>query len=103
MTTAVGQTTPNSDVAPSWFTELGAKVKQGKTTLMLSLVSAVLDGNLFLGQPTRKTAVVYLTEQPRTSFTAEKSSENGGDLGVQTLTLAIGHGWAPFCSRRWLN
>jgi hypothetical protein len=55
-------------VAKGVLTELGAKIKTGKTTLILLLVRAVLDGLSFLGQPTFKTRVVYLTEQPSVSF-----------------------------------
>jgi DnaB-like helicase N terminal domain/AAA domain len=55
-------------VAKGSITELGAKVKAGKTTLVLEMVRAVLDGERFLDLPTVKTAIVYLTEQPSTSF-----------------------------------
>jgi predicted ATP-dependent serine protease len=50
------------------MTELGAKVKAGKTTLIMKLVRAVADGVDFLGKPTLKTPTVYLTEQPIVSF-----------------------------------
>jgi hypothetical protein len=50
------------------ITELGAKVKAGKTTLVAAMVRAVLEGVTFLGQPTMRTPVVYLTEQPAVSF-----------------------------------
>ena len=58
----------NGFVATGGITELGAKVKMGKTTLAMALVRAVLDGLTFLGGPTSKTPVVYLTEQPPVSF-----------------------------------
>jgi len=46
------------------ITEVDGKIKSsGKTTLVTHLVAAVLDGQPFLGQPTMKTNVVYLTEQ----------------------------------------
>ncbi len=46
------------------ITEVDGKVKaSGKTTLVMHLVAAILDGRPFLGQPTMKTNVVYLTEQ----------------------------------------
>lgn len=51
-------------------TELDARIKVGKTTLTLALCRAVLDGLPFLGLPTAKSRVVYLTEQPRSSFNA---------------------------------
>jgi len=50
------------------ITELGAKVKAGKTTLIMKLVRAAADGLDFLGKPTLKTPTVYLTEQPAVSF-----------------------------------
>lgn len=55
-------------VAKGSITELGAKVKTGKTTLIMAMVEAVVDGLTFLGQPTFRTPVVYLTEQPPVSF-----------------------------------
>jgi hypothetical protein len=46
------------------ITEIDGKIKRsGKTTLATYLVAAILDGRPFLGQPTMKTNVVYLTEQ----------------------------------------
>jgi hypothetical protein len=61
------------------ITELGAKVKAGKTTLIMSLVRAVVDGLEFLGQPTSRTPTVYLTEQPMVSF--RQAMERAGLLG----------------------
>ena len=55
-------------VAKGAITELGARVKVGKTTLILNAVRAAADGHIFLGNPTLKTATVYLTEQPSASF-----------------------------------
>lgn len=55
-------------VAKGGITELGAKVKAGKTTLVMELVRAVGDGANFLDRPTLKTPTVYLTEQPSASF-----------------------------------
>lgn len=42
----------------------------GKTTFVLLMIAAVLDGLPFLGRPTTRTRVVYLTEEPRASFVA---------------------------------
>jgi len=50
------------------ITELGAKVKVGKTTLLMNLVRALAEGRDFLGRSTLKTPTVYLTEQPVASF-----------------------------------
>jgi DnaB helicase-like protein/AAA domain-containing protein len=55
-------------VAVGAISGLDAKVKAGKTTLVLDMVSNTLDGTPFLGLPTAKTPVVYLTEQPLVSF-----------------------------------
>jgi hypothetical protein len=55
-------------VAKGALTELGGKVKTGKTTLIMSLVRALADGSSFLGLTTLKTPTVYLTEQPTVSF-----------------------------------
>ncbi len=56
-------------VARGSITELAGKVKQaGKTTLLAHLVAAVLDGCEFLGRPTTRTPVFWLTEQNPTSF-----------------------------------
>jgi hypothetical protein len=55
-------------VARGAITEIGAKIKAGKTTLIAALVHAAADGVDFLGVPTVKTSTVYLTEQPPVSF-----------------------------------
>ena len=56
-------------VARGSITEVGGKIKAaGKTTWVTHLTRAVLDGAEFMGQPTTKTSVVYLTEQPPASF-----------------------------------
>jgi AAA domain len=55
-------------VAEGLITELDGKIKQGKTTLTLQLVRAVLTRNDFLDNPTQYTPVVYLTEQSHQSF-----------------------------------
>ena len=50
-------------------TEVDGKIKEaGKTTWLTILGRAVLDGRDFLGQPTTKSPVVYLTEQSNVSF-----------------------------------
>jgi AAA domain len=53
------------------ITELDGKPKAaGKTTFVLELVRAVLDGATFLARPTVKGPVVMLTEQPDASLKA---------------------------------
>ncbi len=67
--------------AASSIAEMSAKVKIkiGKTSLLLSACAAILDGVPFLGLPTHKTKVLYLTEQPDTSF--REAMERAGLLG----------------------
>jgi len=56
-------------LADGAITELDGKIKlAGKTTLALAMVRAILDGTPFMGRPTVQSPVVYLTEQPITSF-----------------------------------
>lgn len=74
-------------VAKGGITELGAKVKAGKTTLILKLVRAVADGGDFLGQKTLKTATVYLTEQPIVSF--RQAMERADLLGREDFHVLL--------------
>jgi hypothetical protein len=56
-------------VVSGGITELDGKAKAaGKTTWTLALCRSALDGLPFMGQPTVKTPVVYLTEQSPASF-----------------------------------
>ncbi len=58
-------------VARGAITELVGQAKAaGKTTLLLHAARAILDGDEFLGQPTERTPVVLLTEQPPVSLRA---------------------------------
>ena len=51
------------------LSEFDGKVKAGgKTTLLTNMARSIVDGGVFLEQQTQKTAVVYLTEQPPSSF-----------------------------------
>jgi len=51
--------------------EISGKIKAaGKTTFLLAMARSVLDGLPFMGYPTLKSPVVYLTEQPDASFRA---------------------------------
>lgn len=52
------------------ITELTAKIKLGKSTLLLAAARAILDGAELLGERTTQCPVVYLTEQQQTSFRA---------------------------------
>jgi hypothetical protein len=62
------------------ITEIDGKIKSsGKTTLVTHLVAAVLDGAPFLGQPTTRTKIVYLTEQTPATF--REALERAGLMG----------------------
>ena len=51
------------------ITEISGKIKAaGKTTFLMAMARSVLDGQQFMGYPTIKSPVVYLTEQPDASF-----------------------------------
>ena len=51
------------------ITEIDGKIKAaGKTTFILDMRPAVLDGADFLGEPTRQASVLYVTEQSRQTF-----------------------------------
>lgn len=52
------------------LSELDSAPKRGKTTLMLAMAACVVRGEGFLGYPTIKGPVVYLTEQAAASFRA---------------------------------
>lgn len=84
-------------VAGGAITEIAGKVKQaGKTTLVTHLVRAVLDGAPFLGQPTRKSPVVYLTEQTASTFRvamARAGLESRQDLFVLPWNATLGIPW----------
>ncbi len=84
-------------------TEVSGKVKlAGKTTWVTHLVRAVLDGAPFLGEPTARTPVVYLTEQPPASFRI--ALERAGlldrrDLFVLFRHRTVGAPWAHVARR----
>jgi AAA domain len=56
-------------LASEAITELDGKAKSaGKTTFALAMCTAILTGSEFLGKPTSRGAIVYLTEESRPSF-----------------------------------
>ncbi len=55
-------------VACGAVADLNGKIKSGKTSFALGLVRAAIRSVEFLGQPTLRTPVVYLTEQPDVSL-----------------------------------
>jgi len=74
----------------------GAAKRAGKTTFVAHLVRAVLDGRPFLERVTRRTRVVYLSEQPvaslRASF-APAGLVDREDLRILTWSEAAGRPW----------
>ncbi|HEV2490692.1 MAG TPA: DnaB-like helicase N-terminal domain-containing protein [Candidatus Acidoferrales bacterium] len=85
------------------ITEICGKVKQaGKTTFVTHLAAAVLDAKPFLGQPTRKSPVVYLTEQPPATF--RLAMRRAGLLGREDFHIvywnrAAGMAWEVLAQR----
>jgi hypothetical protein len=82
-------------VATGAITEIGAKVKAGKTTLIMDLVRAILAGQPFLEFATRRSPVVYLTEQPFASF--RQAMERANLLGNKDFIVL------PFTETRGLK
>jgi hypothetical protein len=84
-------------VAAGAITEIDGKVKlAGKTTFVTHFVNAVLDGSPFLDQPTKKTNVVYLSEQPIVTFRAAMA--RAGLLGRKDFTVLF---WAESMGTPW--
>lgn len=86
-------------VALGAVTEVDGKVKSsGKTTFVTHLVAAVLDGVLFLGMPTMKTKVVYISEQPPGSFREALARAGlltrGDELRIVLRGDVVGMGWS---------
>jgi hypothetical protein len=79
------------------ITELDGKVKQsGKTTLVLSMVRCILEGEPFLGQPTTYSPIVYLTEQSGPSF--KRNLRRAGLLGRSDLHILL---WSKAIGMKW--
>jgi hypothetical protein len=77
-------------VALGCITELDGRPKTaGKTTWVLHLCKAVLDGAPFMGAPTRRSGVVYLTEQAPRSF--RSTLERAGLLDRDDLLVLRWH------------
>lgn len=88
-------------IAKGTITELDGKIKlAGKTTFITHLVHAVLEGEFFMGEPTKKSPVVFLTEQPQVSFRValERADLLGReDLIVLYRSRVIGLTWDAIC------
>lgn len=97
---------------PSWvvelylaqksITEFEAKIKVGKTTLLGYMVRAILKGEDFLGHPTTRYPVAYLTEERTPTFRAMLSRAgllDEPDLHVLTHSNARGTEWIELIDR----
>jgi hypothetical protein len=84
-------------VAAGAITGVDGKIKAaGKTTWAMLLSRATVEGRSFLGEPTKRTGVVYLTEQPSTSL--RESLRRADLLGRDDFTLlswrdSVGTAW----------
>jgi len=79
------------------ITELDGKVKQaGKTTLVLAMARAILEGDDFLGQKTTYSPIVYLTEQSGPSF--KRNLKRAGLLGRADLHVLL---WSRAIGLKW--
>ena len=84
-------------IAAGAITEIDGKVKlAGKTTFAHDFVHSVLDGSTFLGQPTAKTKVVCLTEQPIVSFRI--AMDRAHLLGREDFTVLF---WSDTIGTPW--
>jgi hypothetical protein len=75
--------------AAGGMTNIDAKIKMGKTTFAFAMAAAVVDGKDFLGQPTAKAPVVFLTEQPLASLT--QALKRAGLWGHKDLHILRWH------------
>lgn len=78
------------------ISELDGKPKvAGKTTLMLHMVRAVIDGQPFLGEPTKQGPVVLLTEQSSSSIAPSLRALglDRDELSILTWPDAFGTAW----------
>jgi hypothetical protein len=77
-------------VAKGAITELDGKIKAGgKTTLVSHMVKSIVSGSPFMGEPTRRTKVLLLTEQSPTSF--RKVLERAGLTDCEDLLVLFWH------------
>jgi hypothetical protein len=84
-------------VAAGAITEVDGKAKtSGKTTWLTHLARAVLDGQPFMGEPTTKSPVVFLTEQSMSTFRvamARAGLLGRGDLRVLFWRDTLNNSW----------
>jgi ribosomal protein S24E len=77
-------------VSKGAITEVDGQVKTaGKTTWVTYMCRSVLDGSEFMSEPTSKTRVVYLTEQPEATFRV--ALERAGLTGRKDFIVLFWH------------
>lgn len=77
-------------VARNAITEVSGKIKAaGKTTWVLALCRAVLEGAQFLGRTAAQGPIVYMTEQPQASF--REALDRAGLLDADDLHILQWH------------
>ncbi len=76
-------------IQPTALTQLAAKIKAGKTSLVLSACRAVLTGGLFLGQRAKHGKVVMVTEQSGSSF--HEALKRAGLVGIDGMSIMQRH------------
>lgn len=100
----IGETTPETTeyVAAPYLvagalTELDGKAKSaGKTTFAMAMSAAILDGTEFMGYPTKRSPIVYLSEQAPASL--RQSLGRAGLLGSDDFLVL---GWHDTIGTDW--
>lgn len=80
--------------------DLVGKSKKGKTTFMLHGCKAVLRSETFVGLPTKRVPILYLTEQTRSSFKDKLETmdmEQESDLHVVFRSDFVSKSWKEVC------
>lgn len=91
-------------LAPGSYTELLGPMKEGKTSLAMSMVAKLVTGQPFLERPVTRCSVLYLTEQTGVSLreTLLRSSLSSTNLHILTISDIFREKWAntvPECVR----
>ena len=88
-------------LSPGCWTELLGTMKEGKSTLGMGTVAALVEGAVFLGRQTKRTNVLYLSEQAGPSLVAtlrRGGVEEAENLFVLTAADTHGIPWNEVCS-----
>jgi AAA domain-containing protein len=77
--------------------QLMGPIKEGKTTWLFAMIKNIQTGSDFIGQKTQPTNILYVTEQPRSSFQSQLA-RSGLDRDLKTraaglYVLDLGHLW----------